>query len=282
MERGHGIAGPPALRWYSGMSTRPLVARYLSLRPGASARLDRLFGEEGCCTRERPLSRQPYALWGPLPPQRQRHRGKRQSGGRGRGLGAARRRVAIFITSLTLRALPDNAAKPRLRGRGGQWMPLCGVRGRSATGLADKQWNGPLNISGVRSGATMGSEPHGALFCTRAVGFRYSGLACAQESEAQRSSCPRSSPWPRPIKAHQRVASNDASAKRTPQKQQQPHCMSGRPHPRALRLVARLPMLLLTVLSTIRHAPAARALLQPEPQVRGVAPAVGAPHVRRP
>ena len=225
-----------------------------------------------------PCPASPTHCGGPLPPQRQRHRGKRQSGGTGRGMGAARRRVAIFITSLTLRALPDNAAKPQLRGRGGQWMRLCGVRGRSG----NKRWDGPLNISGVRPGATMGTVPHGALFGTRVVGFACSGLACAQESGAQRSSCPRSSPWPRPRKPYQRVASNDASAKRTPQKQPLSHCTSRRPHPRALRLVARLPMLLLTVLSTIRHAPAARALLQPEPQVRGVAPAVGAPHVRRP
>ena len=178
------------------MSKRPLVVRYLSLRPGASARPNPLFGEEGCCTRERPLSRQPYALWGPLPPQRQRHRGKRQSGGTGRGLGAARRRVAIFITSLTLRALPDNAAKPQLQGRGGQWMRLCGVRGRSATGLGHKRWDRPKyqRRAGGRDGGDCATWPQRHMFCTRVVGFGCSGRACAQESEAQRSSCPRSSP----------------------------------------------------------------------------------------
>ena len=108
-----------------------------------------------------PCPASPTHCGGPLPPQRQRHRGKRQSGGRGRGLGAVRRRVAIFITLLTLRALPDNAAKPQLRGRGGQWMRLCGVCGRSATGLGHKRWDRPLNISGVRAGATMGAAPHG-------------------------------------------------------------------------------------------------------------------------
>ena len=241
--------------------------RYLSLRPGASARPNRLFGEEGCCTRERPLSRQPYALWGAPPAPEATTQRQASEWGQRAGVGgceAAGRNIHHFV---------DTACPPRQCGQAsvsGTWGAMGAVVWRP---WQECNETGPQTV-GLRNMAT---SPHVLYSSSR---FRMFGAGvCTGIGGPEKL---MSAVQPRPIKAHQRVASNGASTKRTPQKQPPPRCMSGRPRPRALRLVARLPMLLPTVLATIRHAPAARALLQPEPQVRGVAPAVGAPHVRRP